>query len=861
MSSMKSFGYSFEPVPKKRQKETRQSVTGQSGDPTEINVPMANLGVPIPYLVGRQRVTKPNTMWLGNIRPIVSVEREVHTDTETVDNVETTVETVTTTYKTVGYNASVQFSICLGPGVVLRAIGVGDDTLWEGTAGPDRETINIPSLLNVITGDCIFSGGNFDQAPDTFLEDFIDPAQLPGYIGVAYIIVKDVNISQLSGSYPWFEVERYPNPLGLSSGDNQIGSDLNLASAMADYVGTDWGGAGAGTAAIGTSFATAAATLADELNAVSFQLSEESSAADIIRLLSQQADGLIYEDPDTGLVEFKLFRRSLVDPVTVLRLTPQNSSRIGRWERDAWPSTKNKLRVTYTNRAKDYEVDNILGYTFNAINDRFKANRSGAVDFPLCCTTALAKTLLARELGKAGVPLAVGEIEVTRVGANETLPGDPVQVLMSDRIAPMTGFVMRVRRFSLSENRIILTFLEFPGQDSNVVFDAETTLGESLSVGPVEPTTVTIKQAPIWMARKQGASILNDPTSIRALILPTPDSDLQASFNAYISNRPGATSYLVEINRYAPYPTVGTLQTAIGQFDDMDDGVLASVTLENVVNSTFLRSEGATGVTEGRVFMFIDNEILSFETAAENVDGSWTVSNVHRALLDTAPQAHAADAPVFVLGNNYGTVSDAFTYPVAYTPAFRITSNTAFAEGDPNTDYLPSTTWDKSFSRQALPPRPHNTKIDGADRSDSLANIFGDEGVVMSPSDAITVTWNTRSRADLPVKLQTDAASAAEINPDGTYQLHRVMIRDSGGTLRDCGATADDATYNTLAATVHASTAQGNGVLFVRAEADNGNSYYEDQIPVTVFATDYYVDETAAEFFTSEDGAFFFIMN
>jgi len=862
---MTAFGVSFDRWDPKVGTTQRTDVTG-TGEPGEIAAPLAELGRPIPYLVGRQRVVRPNSIWLGNVRPVYEETQEVETTTETeqgptgVGNVEIQEEVVTKTFKVVGYNIAMQFNICLGPDVVLKAIGVGDEVLWEGTAGPGRTEFTVAENTSYVSGDVIFSGGAFDQAPDPYLEEYIDPYQLPGYIGVAHIIIKDLRVDQLSGNFPWFEVERFPNPLGLTSGVNRIGDDLNLASAMADYVASEWGGAGSGDDSIGTSFATAAATLATELNAVSFQLDQESTASDIIKYLSQQADGLVFEDPDTGKVEFKLFRRSLINPLTVAKFTTSNTARISRYERDAWPSTKNKMRVTFTNRDKSYKKDSVLGYTFNAINDRFKANRSGAIDFPLCHDVELAKKLLARELGKYGVPIAAGEVELTRVEAGDLLPGDAIQLLVPDRVTPITGFATRVRRFSLQENRVLVSFFELPAQNNNVVFDAETGLGQDLTIGPAEPTAVAIKQAPLWLVRRPGYSTaLSQAGLIYGVVLPTPDSHLQASFNAYVANRPGTTD-LVAVNRYAPYPSVGTLAAAMSQFDEMDDGVFTTLTINAVINPVFMTTEGATGVSEGRILMFIDDEILSFEAAAENLDGSYTLTNVRRALLDTAPQAHAINAPVYVIGNNYGIVSSAFKFPTTFTPQWRISSNTAFAEGDPDVDYIATTTFDMTYNRTALPLRPHDTKIDGANRSTSLTNVFGEIGHVVQRLEDIDITWRTRSRVTLLVSTQLDAAETAEIDQNGDYQLHRVMIRDSGGTLRDCGATLDDATYNAHTATVPVGTALGRGNLFVRAESIRGNSKFEDQVPVFVMDTDYFVDETEAEYFIGENGTDLYVM-
>lgn len=865
-SSTMIYSLNREPIDKRPSMQTRTETTGRSADAAIIPTPQARPGVPIPYMIGRQRVFMPNAIWMGNVRPVVTEEKQVNTvkDLERgptgVGNFEVTKEVVTTKYTTVGYNLSMQMSICLGPDVVLKAIGIGETTIWTGTAGPARTEFNMFNMPGqYIGGDVIFSGGAFNQAPDPWLAQYITAGMLPGYIGVCHIIIKSIRADQLNGEYPWFEVERFPNPLGLSSGANRMGNDINLATALADYIATEWGGAGAGADAIDTvSFSAGAATLAAEGNACSFQLTEETTAGDVIKTLCAQADGVVFENPNTGKVQLRLLRRSLFNPLTAVRASERDTSRINRWERAAWPSTVNKMRVGYTRRDKNYDVDNLFGYTFNAINDRFKANRSAAMDFPLCHTTDLAKKLLARELGKYGVPLAAGEVEINRA-AGSPLPGDGVQVMMPDRVAPIPAFILKVRRLSLKDNRQIITFLETPTQANNVVFDAETGLGVPVTIGPDEPTVVRIVQAPMWLARRAGESNANVSSQIRAMVLPTPVDVTQASFHAYISNKPGSTGLVKAVNG-APYPSVGLLDAAIGQFDNMNNGIIPSVTILNVVNPLYFAALGTTGIREGRVVILIDDEILSFESATENLDGSWTLTNVHRALMDTAPQAHALAATCYVIGNNYGIISEPFTYPPGYTPAWRITSNTAFAEGNPDTDYLSWSTWDTSFQRVRLPTRPHDAKVDAAARDASLVNIFGEVGIIMTPSQAIAVTWRTRSRTSLNVALQLDAAENSEINTAGVYQKHRVMIRDSGGTLRDCGVTLDDANYNSLAATVHASTAAGRGNLFVRAEMGSLLSKYEDHIPVFIMTTDYFVSEDDADFYISENGNDLYVM-
>lgn len=853
----------------KRTEEKRRTVTetGAAVPQQTLSVPLADLGVPIPYLVGRQRILSPNTIWYGNVRPIVKVTRAVSRETETVtepaegigggtNDYEVTEEVVTVTYETIGYHLSMQFSLCLGPGVVLKKIGVGEQVIWQGTAGPGRTEFVIGKNDSYVAGAAIFSGGAFDQAPDPYLAGFIDPALLPGYVGVANIILKDVRADQIRGA-PWFEVERFPNPLGLSAGENRLGDDLNVASAIADYLASDWGGAGVGLAVLGTaSFTASAQRLASEGNGCSLQLNQENDSTQVLSILQDQADGLIFEDPSSGTIELRLVRFDQLNPVTAHRLNENNVTRVTRWNRNSWVGTFNKMRLLYTSRADAYKEKSIIGYNFSAINDQIKASRPVPMSFPAVNDRALAIKLLGRELSRRGQPTVTAELEANREPAN-ALPGDAVQVFLPERgVPPMLGVASRVQRFPLGDNRTIVGVVEVPRQDADISFDAEDGLGQSIVIGARQPMAARILQAPYFLARRRGINVPEASVNsfILPLLLPSPADNLQDTFSAYIANKPGAQG-VVAVTRYAPYPTVGSLGTAIGAFDAMDGGTIATLALNDVVNPKFLVTEGIQGVREGRVLLLVENEIMSFEAASDAGGGSWTLSNVHRALLDTAPQQHDPGAAVHVIGTQAGTVGEnPITHPVSYTPAWRITSNTAFFETDPEDDHFSTSTWSTADNRLRAPLRPHDARIDGAPRSDSLSNELGEVGQIVVRGATMNVTWRTRSRAALGVALQLDAAQPGEVDDNGNYQRHRVLIRDAGNALRDAGLTGNDLSHDQIMATVPIATALGRGDLFVRAETIYGQSLYEDRIPVFVLESAYFVNEGGTDFYTSEDG-------
>lgn len=851
---------------------TNQTTVSQDGNNVAVpEPPSATLGIPIPYIIGRERIFQPNVIWYGNLRPVIQTDSAVEKTCETRRELDPTgstliereycEETVTITKTIIGYNVSIQFGLCLGEGVVLKKIFADDTVIWEGSVGPSPTALTVAANDSAISGACTFFGGEFDQLPSSLVSGFVGAGFSPGYPGIAHIVVETLRLDQISGARLSFEVERFVNPLGLTSGQNRIGDDINIATALYDFLSSDWGGAGLDPDQIDTvTFTAAALTLAAENNAGSMVLASETRNSEVIKLLTEQAAGILYENPATGKVEFKTVRYSDYDPVTITELNERNVSNINGWERGSWVETINRLRVGFTNREKNYEDDSLFGYNFNAINDKISQNRSSFADFPIAHSEDTAKALLLRELAFYGAPLVRAVLETNRT-VEDLLPGDGVQAYLPRfNFESFIGVVTKVQRFDLTNNSIIVTIEQVPRDDNNLEFgEQEQGLSEEILTDKVEPSSALIDQAPYWLARRTGVTLpeVVGEDFVIPIVLPTSANDIQASFSAVVSNKPGFVGTMVSVVTKAQYPTTASLVGAIDIYDAIGDGVLTSITIDNVQNDIWLESVLEAGVRNGQLFVLIDDEYLSAETVTDNGDGSWTLSTVHRALLDTAAQSHADNASVYVFSNTADTVGSYFSYPLGYVPNWRITSNTLTSDGDPtdSNDYFSTTVWDTSFNRIKAPYRPHAAEVTGYTR----ATVSEASPIFLSVGETFDVTWKTRSRESLGVVLFDDAAEEAEDQIDTTKSFHRVIIVDSGSTERDCGATADDATYNTLTATVPALTAIGAARLFVQHETLYATSIFRDYLPVVILPSPFFVTEEEDFSFGSEDGLEIFV--
>lgn len=845
----------------------RQTVTieGTPADPPKLSKPQAQIGVPVPYVLGRQRVFAPNLIWNGNIRPITRTTKElISSETEltpygpthpAVENTwltETVKETVKVTTEIIGYYQSMQYGLALGPGVILRKIFVDNVEVWSGTAGPLRTAITLTTPTPLLGTGIIFQGGNLDQPVDTFLDDYIPADQLSGYPGIAYIILTNVRADLVTGNSGRlsFEIERHPDPLGITT-KNKIGDDLNLASAYADFLGSSWGGAGGSLSDLDTaSFVSASNTLFDEGNGVSLYLQQESDVGAIISMFNEQARSLIFQDPGTGKIRMRLIRRSLASPSSTTLLSDRNVSRINSIDKQSWVWTTNKVRLGYTSRLADYTQDSLLGYNFNAQIPSIKANRTLPLDFPMVMTAVLGQSLLDRELKIRSTPLGKYILETSRQ-TGDILPGDSVTLLLpKNGIAGQLAWVDKIQRFGIEDNKVIVSSNQFESNSPGVNFGTpETKFPDPVNPAIKKPTTISILSAPYWFARKKGLNSLMAVTSPSEvpILIPEPVDNFQTSFSAWISNRPGTTGIVQTIDHGA-YCTVALLNGTLPRSSGITTGLVASVSIDGVVNASNLRTIGESGARDGELLAFIGAEIISFESATDNGDGTWTLGNVRRGLLDTVAVDHADNTKMYIVGNDYTYMPNSlFPYPLGYTPAWRITSNIVGADGDIDTDYTASSAWNPAVNRTKLPYRPHNTKIENQARDAPPVPVVR--------SGSIVATWLNRSKETMSVQFQTDATEFLAIDSAGKYPKMRIWIRDSGATLRDCGATLDDSEYTTYTGTVPVGTALGEGVAFVRTETSYGNSAYDDTIPVVVVTTLPYVAETPADtYYVTEDG-------
>jgi len=849
---MVAYPYKYRPIVNTTKSTAREQTTalGAVNRGPVLSMPTAQVGSPVPFFVGKQRIAQPNVIEYKNIRGIEETTYETKEVTETIREKETigsitryidktVTKTITTaTTRVIGYHVDIVIALALGPNVRLNGIYSDNEPLWTGDVG-DGATGTITGGDFFLTNTSFtFHSGNFDQSP---------------YVGIAYIVLENVRADKAYTTLQ-FDITRFPNPLGLTAPINRLNDDINVASAIAEVINSSWGGIGADMSVIDVpSFTAAAARLAIESNYCALLLMEETRGTDILKILQQQARGILYQNAQTGKIEFQLIRDDDIDYTKALMLAEHNIIQTRNFTKPGWQETVSQLRLTFTDRNSQYaETPVFLQNPANA-NYNGRGKRTATADYPTVMNGNLAAKLGARDLSLMSTPYFGLEVTANRQAAS-LKPGQVVFVTRKQyKLYGVPMLVRKVRKQPLTDNSVTLQLEQYRMPSSDDIYVAPVAPGPGVTEPvPTKPLAVRFITAPYYIARRAvtGLNTLTTDYGVYPMILPTPANVFQTSFATYITNVPGTPSP-VQTNLEAKYTNTGQLTAPIARADGFTTGVIASlvidgVTISNIIDTYIASGPNTTKMREGAILLAVNNEIMTFQGASKTGPTQYTLTNVRRAILDTVAGDHAANDPVYLFTADAGNLpARQFAFPPAYTPNWRIVSNTATRYGDVS-DALASNAWTPTHNRTLAPLRPHGAAVDG------VRNLTG--SLERGAGTDITVTWRTRNRGNTDIVFQADAAEEGEIDALDAYQIHRVMIRDSGGTVHDCGATANDQTYNSLTVTIPIGAALGLAYLWVRSETVNGQSFYNDEITLTILPALAIATEDDAAFIINEAG-------
>lgn len=710
----------------------------RAGAIDDMSFPKADEGAPINLVLGRVLVKGPNTLWAGDFKAI-PIKKKQKTGLFSSKKV------------IVGYTYYVGFQLGLGIGpLTLHKIICDKDDLWTGTANADGQVlaINKPNLFGGkekgggFIGTARFYTGGFTQGINAYLEGRIGAGDVPAYRGTCHLVFEKPNIGESNQLRQMsMEVSRYTNGLGLAGGLEKIGDDMNPMELLYQAFTLGWGGLNVSPDLLDLdSLRDCAAVLFDESNGMSLNIASANGGKDITNEVVRQVDGLMYQDPLTGKIVFKLIRYDyVIEDLPVF--DESNVIAVRGYTSKLWEDTNNQVRVKYTNRDKNY-VDGIAGVQDLANISAQERIKSVTNSYPGCMRGDLATDLATRDLSQTSVPLLAASLETNREGAN-LRPGDVFVWAWKEYNIGMV--VMRVKNFdlgALNDNKIAFDCNQDTFAVNQTVFAPPSGEGSGIVRPDTEagPATVRfVSEAPYFFANAGGLSVGDTQTFILVAAVPPTASD---EYDVYTSNDTVTYNMSESGSVYTP---VGTLNTAITAAANRSTGIIPSITITS--DSDEIEPVTAGEIAQGYGLFYIDGELFAHEGVTDNGDGTFTLANVRRSLLDTYPAAHSSGARVwFVIGDNI--VEDVFNATdnirVKLTP--RTISDTLDVNAAPY-DAL------TLANRANRPLHPGNIQFDAGTPFAAPANATGSK----------TVTWANRSRTSLVIYSTVDPTSETEL--------------------------------------------------------------------------------------------------
>lgn len=738
------------------------------------NFPRANAADPVPVIFGTVLLKSPNTIWYGDFYadPQYSPPTGI---LEWLFNIGRQI----ISYK---YYVGLDLALCMGPDVTLLTVYANQFIYFSGATSGVATGF---SMYNddVFSSSCTFYEGHNTQPIDSYVNSQVTEG-VPAYNGICHLVLNHAFIGtspQLSGLA--FELQRFSNNLGLPSDVNIIGKDLNAMEIVYSIFVDTANGMSVDPRDINTipgvsgSLWDAAHTIALEQNGSSLILSTTSTGAEVVAELMRQVDGIMYQDASTGKVCIKLIRNDF-DVNSIPAFNEGNIEALQKFTRSTWINTYNQIRVKYVNRIAKYEDGIAVVQDLSNITSQGRIMTLD-VSYPTAYDSATANKLASRDLAQHSIPLITMTIETNR-DAFSMKPGDPFKFSWGK--FGIDDLVMRVTSIDLGklqDNRIVIEAIQDAFSTSLTIF------GNPIGIGSGPVTAIEgvidpfIEELPKILANMTASLSLTSPSNTQGFIAVFAAAgnsrqigyETDHSYDSFATTIPGLTSPPV------PFSSTASLLTHISPTDGFVSNILPTVVIDALsLNGTALSNTSLADMRTSKGLMLIGSELMAYETVVNNMDGTFTLSNVHRALLDTSLNDHSTGQRIYFISNKYNFVPVPFNTGVTLTTKIK-----ASIAGATQSDVDPSTVTENVVlqNRYNRPLSPKNifVTIDSVPLDEHGVPIPGyivgapirQLGQIVPAGAVLTVSWSRRNANDTAIQLFADADEVQEAGT--TYTL------------------------------------------------------------------------------------------
>lgn len=624
----------------------------------------------------------------------------------------------------------------------------------------------------------------------------------PAYLGTCYLApyIQNVYLGNSTSIAPWaFEVQRIPNGLALGSAQFVNTYDANPANVLYElFTDTEWG-FGILAADIDTAnWTTVANTLFTEGNGFSYVLDRAIEATELLSMLQDQIDGLVFFNQATLKWQIKLARADY-DINTVPEITTANRVSLELFSRGAWDETTNEVRIKFVQRTDDYK--DTFAPAQDMANVRILQGVSviSEISFPGVKDKTLANAIAWRELRVLSYPLARASVYLDR---NFFALNPASVVAFTDSGMGISKLPMRVQKIDygdMLDGKILVDLIQdvftaqagsfapppdsgwTPPSDDLLPFDFASVFEAPRGFVTRDPDTGGALLHKVWAgARRKGPEVGFKIVERHAPVTPS-----------------GA---FTEVGECFQLFLVGQLSTSLaaGSAVPLSSLVISSTpdqqaALESVIEDNSDPSDIGSNLVN---ILLVDNEFM-LASGAQTSGANVQLNGVYRGVLDSVQASHLTGAKVYLLCSG-GNLTDT-ALPATNVVHVKLLPFSA-------TDELPEASATQiaftMASRILRPIPPSRLSLDATQWASSTSMEANGAGPETFAIDLGITRRDYRAGNEVP-PLTTDAASIFSDFPAANSTTHSVQVRN------------DPAGANTLLFTDSFATAQ-HDVLRIR---------------------------------------------
>jgi len=615
-----------------------------------------------------------------------------------------------------------------------------------------RVSVNAPDLMGGIeqsggvVGQFDMHWGSNVQGPNDYLAAFWGADILPQYRLLTYAVLRRMNMGKSPSPPPWrFVMRRCPDVLGqtaLSVITDEDGNEVANAAECIYEILTDtvWGLGRNPNDIDLASFQAVGATLYSEGLGYSGQLASTGEAYTAIGEILRHVEGLIYQDPTSGLITIKLIRNDYT--VGNLVSLDETNSVIDSFTRGSWGEAVNETKVKFIDIHRRFTDAAAQAQNLAAIQAMDGEIISREVTLKGLGTHQQAQTAAERLNRTTSVPLNRFRLRTNRVTYGFH-PGKPFKITSSEY--GVTAMVCRVASIdygSLVEGEVRIEAVQDAWDLSTRAYASPDDLVDLEPCGPLalivagyDPADdpgavysthpyVKLFEAPYWHNTTGGRAW--------ACVSRTTNHDnywecWRAIHGAEREKMVGAKDFVA----------VGLLEDELPQkgvpMKSITFVVESAGNLEDLTNVTF------AGMLAGERLCIVDNEILCWQYIANLGGNRYLIGGVWRGQLDTVPDYHVPSSPVFFYYNATGANSALdLTDPDDLDDFTNVQMWPVIVDIDGTSEEVDRAEMHTALvgQRASAPYPPGNVQLDGAGYETWPATTSGD----------VVLSWSHRSR-------------------------------------------------------------------------------------------------------------------